>query len=182
MGVLTDLAEARVKKGVRRLFGKVLTRPALLVSDGVSLTYACDIDIGITDPSGTIDQLQDSLGGLPGQDDWTLEESRTINNILRNVVIARNNADLIYADVGAAVVVERTHNGHWQVTGFSIEQPGTYTLVPVSIGNNTIGTIVDLTIEGRLLTLGELGTFAPFGTLPFGATGIFIGDQLRDIR
>jgi len=181
MPVLTDLAAAEVKRGVKTLYGKVLTRPALLVSDGINLVYACDVDIGATDPTGRIDQYKDDLTGLPGQDDWTLQDTLTVNTILHNVTIARNNADLIYADVGAPVTLSRSMSGQWEITGFSMEQPGTYTLVPVNLGDMTIGTVIDLSIDGRLLTLGELGTMAPFGTLPFGASGIFIGGILRQI-
>lgn len=193
MPVLTDMASAQVKKGVKRIYGEILTRPALLVTDGVELAYACDVKISATDPTATIrqfgneddddvgstgDEEDDIVTGLPGQKSWDLDASLMIDTTLHNVLIARNNHDLIYADIGNAVIVERTESGQWQITGFSMEKPGTYTLVPVNLGNMTIGTVIDASVTGHLLTLGELGTVGPFGTIPFGASGLFRGGKL----
>lgn len=50
MTTLTYLARAEIRDAQDELNGKVLTRPALLVSDGRAETYACDIDIGKDDP------------------------------------------------------------------------------------------------------------------------------------
>lgn len=187
MGVLTDIAQAQVKRGVRRLYGTILTRPALRVSDGITEVYACDVDIGQTDPTGRVrqfgnkDEDDDLLTGLPGQDSFDLNASLMIDTTLHDVVIARNNQDLIYADIGNAVVLDRSENGQWQITGFSFEKPGTYTLIPVNLGAGTIGTIVDLSIDTHLLTFGELGTLKPFGVIPFGASAIFRGGVLQRI-
>lgn len=199
MGVLTDLASAIVKQNVKTLYGTVLTRPALLVSDGINAIYACDVDIGQNDPTGRINQwnqqkkngevktdgdgntIPNDIEGLPGQQGWTLDKTLTVNNILHNVVIARDNADLIYADIGCPVKLERSQSGQWQITGFSIEQPGTYTLIPVDLEDFTIGPVGDFSLSTRLLTFGELGTLAPFGQLPFGASGIFVGGELLKV-
>jgi hypothetical protein len=195
MPVITDVASAQVKRGVRKLYGTVLTQPALLVSDGIEMVWACDVDIAATDPlgrtrqfgnegqkdPGTGDDDDDKLEGLPGQDSFDLDASLMIDTTLHNVIIARNNADLIYAEVGNAVTVERTASGQWQVTGFSIEKPGTYHIIPVDLGNMTIGTVVDMSIDGHLLSLGELGTLSPFGVIPFGSGGLFRGGKLLRI-
>jgi hypothetical protein len=195
MPVITDVASAQVKRGVRRLYGTVLSKPAPLVSDGIELIWACDVDIGAFDPTGrnrqfgnkddditgTGDDDDDLLEGLPGQDSFDLDASLMIDTTLHNVVIARNNADLIYAEVGNAVTLERSQSGQWQVTGFSIEKPGTYTVIPVDLGNMTIGTVVDMSIDGHMLTLGEMGTLSPFGVIPFGAAGVFRGGKLLRI-
>lgn len=178
MPVLTDLASAAVKRGVKTLYGTVYSRPALLVTDGINLTYACDVEIGALDPTGRIDQYKRSLTGLPGQGSWNLDSSLTINTILHNVLIARGNRDLIYADIGNPVTLSRNASGQWEVTGFSIEQPGTWTLVPVHIGSNTLGPILDASVTSRRLTLEELGTWKPFGQIPLGASAIFVGGVL----
>jgi hypothetical protein len=196
MGVLTDLASAEIKITTKKLFEVTLTRPAILVSDGLSVTYACDVNIGATDPTGAIRQYimendpdydpDDSLiTGLPGQppEDWQLDDSLPghVDTTMHNVVISRNNSDLIYADVGSPVVCERNESGQWQITGFSIEQPGTHKLYPVNLGLGTIGTIIDLSVDTRLLTLAEIGEMQPFGVLPFGASAVFRGGELLSV-
>lgn len=196
MPVLTDMASAEVKRHVRKLYGLTLTRPTVLVSDGLNDVWACDVHIGPTDPTGRINQYIDEkngkstmLTGLPGQkpEDWQLDDSLPggIDTTLHNVQIARNNADLIYADVGAAVIVERSESGNWQVTGFSQERPGTHFLYPVDLGSMSVGPVMNLSIETRLLTFAELGETNPvehpFGSLPFGASAIFQGGELLQI-
>jgi hypothetical protein len=189
MAVLTDLAQAQVKDGVRRLYGITLTRPALLVSDGLNEVYACDVHITQDDPTGKIHQYynerhkkKDFLTGLPGQrpEDWQLDDSLPghVDTTLRNVAVARNNVDLIYADVGNPVICERTENGQWQIVGFSMERPGSHMLYPVDLGDMTIGTVIDLSVDTRLLTLAEIGEFQPFGVIAFGASAIFEGGDL----
>lgn len=50
MSVLTYLTQAQIDSSKTELDGKVLTRPALLVTDGISVIYACDVDVGEKDP------------------------------------------------------------------------------------------------------------------------------------
>jgi hypothetical protein len=96
-----------------------------------------------------------------------------------NVPLARNNKDLQYADVGAPVTLERSDvMAAWQVTGFSIQQPGTHKLYPVDLGDMTLGTVIDLSVTTRLLSLAEMGELQPFGTLSFGASAIYKGGEL----
>lgn len=203
MSVLTDLVQARIISATRRLYGTVLTRPALLYgATSTSLTYACDVQISETDPTGKIGQIINQkngkpvdLGGLPGQPPkyWTLGDELTVGTILRNVTIARGNQELIYADVGTPVTVNKTASGKWEITGFSIEKPGTYKLYQVSIPELYFGPLegyaptpppvvvnppLDFSIETRQLTFEELGEFEPFGALPFGASAIYMGGEL----
>lgn len=193
MPVITDAASAEVKRQVKKLYGKTLTRPALLVTDGLNEVYACDVEINERDITGTINQYfkekhgkptnkSSMITGIPGQrpEDWQLEDSLPggVDTTLHNVVISPNNHELIYADVGAAVIVERTENGNWMITGFSLERPGTHKLYPVDLDDMTIDTVIDLSVETRLLTLAELGEMQPFGFLPFGASAIYQGGQL----
>jgi hypothetical protein len=192
MPVLTDMASAEVKRHVKTLYGLTLTRPTLIVSDGLNTQYACDVHIGETDPTGRIKQYimendedfdpEDSLvTGIPGQpkEDWQLDDSLPghVDLTLHNVLISRNNADLLYADVGSPVVCSRAETGQWMITGFSAERPGTHTLYPVNLGTMSIGTIIDLSIETRLLSLADMGEMAPFGDLPFGASAIYEGGE-----
>ncbi len=197
MPALTDLASAEVKRHVKKLYGKTLTRFAQVVTDGLNTVWACDVMVTPTDPTGRINQYINEkngkstfLTGLPGQkpEDWQLDDSLPghVDTTLRNVPIAKNNKDLIYADVGAPVIVERSDAGSgWQVIGFAQEMPGTHKMYPVDLGEMTIDTVIDLSVTTRLLTLAELGESYPdeypFGSLPFGASAIYEGGVLARI-
>lgn len=146
-----NIANRSVADGKTELDGKVLTRPALLVTDGNGLTYAVDVDIGKDAP-------------------------------LKNVPLARANADLIYAEVGNPCRLRRTASGQWEVVGFSKEMPGTYTRFAVSLSDFTFGPVEDLTLEARPLTYAELITYGGYGAVPYGAVGIFKGGVLQEIR
>lgn len=102
--------------------------------------------------------------------------------ILRNVPVARNNRSLIFADAGSAVRLRRTTSGRYQVIGLSNEQPGTYTTFTVNLTDFTFGPVTDLSLTARPLTYAELATFGGYGTVPYGATGIFRGGVLLEIR
>ena len=167
MSSLTYLLRAEVNAGRSELNGKTLTRPTLLVTDGVSVVYACDVDIGVKDAAGN-DQVNDLIDKY--------------NTILRNVPVARSDYELIYADVGAAVRLRRSASGQFEIVGFSGEMPGTYIRVPVNLDDMTIGVIHDLTLTARPLTLIELSTFGGFGSVPFGSIAIYQGSTLLRIQ
>ena len=152
MSLLTELTQASIRDAAVELDGKVLTRPALLVTDGINLVYAVDVDIG---------------AGAP----------------VKNVPIARGNWDLIYADVGNAARLRRSASGLYEIVGFSKEQPGTYTRTEVCIDDGALGPTEDMTISGRVVTLGELADFgAGFGSTPFEAVAIYRGSTLLELR
>jgi hypothetical protein len=50
VSLLTYLTQADIRDAAVELDGKVLTRPALLVTDGSNLIYAVDVDIGVGAP------------------------------------------------------------------------------------------------------------------------------------
>lgn len=50
MSLLTYLTQTSIRDASSELDGKVLTRPALLVTDGTNLVYAVDVDIGMSGP------------------------------------------------------------------------------------------------------------------------------------
>lgn len=162
MTQLTYLVQAELRSVRSELNGRVLTRPALLVTDGVAIVYACDVDIGVKDPAGN-----EQVGDLIDKN----------NTVLRNVTVARSNYELIYADVGAAVRLRRTESGKYEIVGFSDEMPGTYIRVPVDLGDLSIGSVQDMTVTSRPVTFGELQDFGGFGVVPFGAVAIFVGND-----
>lgn len=50
MSILTYITQAEIRAAAEELDGKILTRPALLVTDGLSMLYAVDVDIGQESP------------------------------------------------------------------------------------------------------------------------------------
>ncbi len=165
MSTLSWLTSAIITDKRQELDGKVLTRPALLVTDGVSQIHAVDIDIGINDTTG-YDQTLD------------LTNANVVGSVLRNVPIAPGNDALIYADVGAAVRLRRSASGRYEVVGFSLTMPGTNIRAPVNLDDLTFGMIEDRTLTSRPLTLAELSTFGTFGDTPLGAIALFRGTTL----
>lgn len=165
MSILTYLTSAKIRDDVRTIEGEVLTRPALLATDGASLTFAADVKIaGYDDP-------------------------------LRSVPIAMGNRDLVYADAGQPVTLSRNPGGQWEIIGFAKRKPGRRVRVPVAIGwedeagppgwitTITVGTPIDLTLSARVLTFGELATLGGgYGSVAYGTTAIFRAGVLLEIR
>ncbi len=168
MSTLTWLTEAVLRDGKAELDGKVLTRPALLVTDGLSVLYAVDVDIGVTDTTG-YDETLDLLNAA------------IVGSVLHNVPIAPGNDALIYADVGAAVRLRRSTSGRYEVVGFALSMPGTNIRIPVDLDDLTFGEIDDRTLTSRALTFIELSEFGTFGDIPFGAIALFRGTTLIGI-
>lgn len=170
MGLLTYLVDAKIGAAQTELEGKVLSRPVLLVTDGQSATWCCDVDVG--------------------QKTYQTDTGEEVAAPLRNVPIAAGTREISYADVGAAVTVRRSASGRFEVVGFSKRAPGTYTRVPVTIPAPTIGPVpyvlgaaVSAGLSARPLTYGELATLAGgYGTAPYGATGVWRGDTLLEVR
>lgn len=173
MSILSNLTDAQIRDARKELDGKVLSRPQLLVTDGISMMYACDVDIGITSIAG-YDQSPDLIPIVNGF---------AIGSVLHNVPIAKGNRDVVYAEVGSAVRLRRTASGRYEIVGFSKEMPGSYIRVPVNLDTLTIGPIEDIGITARVLTLGELALYGGgFGVIPLGAVAIFRGSTFIGIR
>jgi hypothetical protein len=170
MSVLTYLTQNQITESATEIQGKVLSRPALLTTDGTNVVYVVDVDIGLQPPAGF-----DSLGNP------ITTEGAGLDAILRNVQIARNNRDLIFAEAGSAVTLRRTANGFYQVVGFSSEMPGTYTRFTVNLTDFTFGPVQDLSLVARPLTYGELMIYGTYGIIPYGAVGLFQGGVLKEI-
>lgn len=101
---------------------------------------------------------------------------------LRNVPISRNNRELLYADAGTAVQLERSASGQWEITGLADEMPGTYISFTVDLSTFAFGPVTDFSTASRLLTYAELATYGGYGIVPYGAIGIFVGGVLEEIR
>lgn len=168
MSILTNLINAVQRDSKATLYGKTVTRPTLSVTDGTNTTYACDVDIGVVTPQGEDQSLN-------------LYQTQINGTILHNVPLARGNADLIYADVGAPVTLQRDASGRYTISGFSKVMPGTNIRVAVNLEDFSIGIIEDRTITVRPLTLAELSAHPYFGATPFGAIATYQGSTLLGI-
>jgi hypothetical protein len=179
MGVLTDQTEALIKASVKVMLGTIATIPTLLYTDGLNVTYACDVNIGMFDSTGTINQYKRNLLGIPGTQGYTVDDSLIYGTVLRNVPLARNNAALVYADIGTPVTITRNESGQWVVAGLAEEQVGTYTMTPVNLSTGNLGPVQDRTTVIRPLQLGELALYGGgFGSIPLGSQGVFINGIL----
>ena len=175
MTILTNLIGATVSSSQTTIEGKTLSRPALLYTDGVSVTYGVDVDIG---REGVVNENGD-IGVLP----------------LYNVPVAQGNRALIYAEIGSAVNLSRGPTGQWQVVGFAKTQPGTMVVHCITLPDfclrvpterppgppilhpPIIGDSTDLTVLIRPLTYEELGIYGTYGVIPYGAVAKFIGGE-----
>jgi hypothetical protein len=170
MPTLTYLTQNQITESATQINGKVLSRPTLLTTDGTNVVYVVDVDIGLQPPAG-FDNLGNPITTL----------GAGLDTILRNVQIPRNNRDLIFAEAGNAVTLQRTANGFYQIIGFSSEMPGTYTRIIVDLGDFTFGDAIDLSLVSRPLTYEELSIYGTYGIIPFGAVGLFVGGVLQEI-
>jgi hypothetical protein len=153
--VLTNITGAEVRDAAPLLEGEIVSRPALLKTDGVNLTYAADVK-------------------LPGYDDP-----------LRTVPVAVSATEVLYAEPGAAVTLSRTSGGKFEITGYAKRKPGSRTRIAVDVETLQVGARADVGLSTRVLTLGELGDAAfgaGFGYVPLGAYALFRGSTLLAVR
>ncbi len=152
---LHQVIRAEVRDEVSTLTGEVASRPALLKTDGSNLTWACNVKLGDYD------------------------------DLLRAVPISVAATELEYADIGAAVTLERHGTGRYEIVGFAKRKPGRRVRIPVDVDAMTSDVVQDWTLSSRLLTLGELGDTSfggGWGTLPLGASAVFRGSTLIEVN
>lgn len=157
-----DLRRTVLRGMLRERDGRTTTRPALLITDGVNVTYAVNVQLD--------DDADTELVGVP---------------------IARANKDIFYgAEVGSPCRLRRTASGQWEVIGFSRSMPGTFHSIPITVPSfalgpasaTVIGTAVDRTFSVRPVTLGDLATLGGFGIVPLGALAAFRGTTFEEFR
>jgi hypothetical protein len=152
MSNIKVIANKAVSNAIDEVNGRVLTRPALLITDGNGRIYAVDVDIGES-----------------GQ-------------ALRNVPISRANREVCYAEVGNPCRLRRTANGQWEVVGFSQEMPGTYERFSVNISTLTFGDVEDLTLTSLPIGYGDLVEFGGgYGLVPYGSIATYRGGVLQGL-
>lgn len=120
-------------------------------------SWACDVDIGVE---------------MPTKD----ETGRTLTTtILKGVLVATNNRDLVYAEQGKGVTLARSASGAWTITGLSKVRNSDRHYIYVSFEDDIVEIVSTATV-GRLirpLTYGELADYGGYGILPYGCQGEF---------
>jgi hypothetical protein len=148
---ITDLIAAKITGSTIYTTGKVMSTPALLVTDGTGLVYACDVDIGLLNTDGS-----------PA--------------LLRNVPIAAGLGVVFYAQQGTAVNLTRSASGQYRITGLSATQPGTYIRVPVNVQTAEFGAPIDYSLTLVKIPLGDFPSYpGGFGGVPLGASAMYQG-------
>lgn len=172
MSILVNITQAEIRNAEKELDGKVLTRPKQLLTDGVSLIYVVDVEIG----QGSI------LRNVP------------IARANREMVYAEVNAAVRlrrsesggYEIIGFSKQLPGTYiRVPVTLPVFSFGDAGVITGTPPQLsppGQVIIGTPIDKTKTGRALTYEELSTLGTYGSTPYGAVGIFIGGVLQEIK
>lgn len=153
MSTLANITNAEIRDSAPTIEGEILTRPLLLKTDGVNLTYAADVKIpGYSDP-------------------------------LRVVPIASAAGEVLYAETGAAVTLARTRGGKFEITGFAKRKPGRRVRIPVNVESALTGAPIDVGLSSRPLTFAELGTIGGgWGAAPWGGVVISRGATVIEVR
>lgn len=171
MSILTYLVDAKIDSSLQDFDAKTLTRPALLISDGLNKTFAVDLDVGQTNPmrnvpvaSGAQDVLYAEVG---------------------SAVRVRKSASGWYEVVGYS---KRMPGTYFQVPvtipKFDFAPMVKYagTPAPATTGGVIVGTPVQKGITSRVLAYDELATFGGYGIVPYGAIAIFVDGTLVEVR
>jgi hypothetical protein len=156
MSGIYDLINSVIASNGPTIMGKVASEIYEINDASGGYCWGCDVDIGQT---------------MTYTDNNNREQT---TSVLRSVPIATNNRDIFYATVGWPVLLRRMTTGRFAVVGLGKSIHDTTNITYVSFTNGlritrrqTVGYYY------RPLTLGEMGTIEPFGTLPLGAIGVF---------
>jgi hypothetical protein len=120
--------------------------------------------------------------GADGGWTWACDVDIGQEEVLRNVPVATNNRDILYATQGMPVVLTRQGNNRLAITGLSKKLIGNMTIFEVTFDDDLI-SVADPVEQGyhiRLLTYEELDTYGGYGVVPYGAKGRFLADGSLD--
>jgi hypothetical protein len=149
--ILTYLTQADIRDAEPEIQGKTLTRPALLVTDGSSVVYACDVDIGRDAPLRNVPVAS-------GNNQLLYAEAGA-------AVILRKTASGQFTMVGFAK----------EMPGTYIRIPVTISTGAFGPTQNISITSRPLTL-GELASYGGFG-FVPLGSIATFQGGVLIGIQ-----
>jgi len=158
MSMLTYLVEAEIRDNVRTLVGKTLSRPQLLLTDGVNLTYAVDVDIG----------EKDRLLNIP----------LAANNLELRYAEVGSAVTLTRSATGRWEVTGFAKRMPGTYTRVPVQVPECGYGIP----HYTIGTPFTLGWSIRAIPYGDFVEYGGYGVIPYGAVAVYQGDDLREIR
>jgi hypothetical protein len=156
MSSIHDLINSVVKSNESTIMGKVASEFYEINDVAGGYCWGCDVDVG---------------QAITYTDQYNREQTTTV---IRNVPIATNNRDIFYATVGWPVLLRKMTSSRYAIVGLGKSIHDVTNITYVSFTNGL--RITRRTAVGyyyRPLTLGELGTIEPFGTLPLGTIGVF---------
>jgi hypothetical protein len=122
-------------------------------------------------------QLFDDASGWVWAADVDISQNGQ-EQVLQGVPIASNNRDIIYAQEGKAVALQKMGNGKWAIAGLAKSSRGLGHIMYVTFQDD----IAQIASEGwhgyvyRPLTYGELAIYGGYGVLPYGCRGKFAQD------
>lgn len=175
MSILTNITQAEIRDQAKELDGKVLTRPALLVTDGVSLVYAVDVDIGLDNPLKNIPIARANRDLLYAEVGASVRLRRGESGRYEVIGFSQEQPG---TRIRIPVSIPFFPFGNAGIkTGTDPAPPPS----PLPSNPIVIGTPIDQTLVGRPLTYEEIDTYGTYGATPYGATGLFKGGVLQGI-
>lgn len=176
MSILVNITQAEIRDAAKEIDGKVLTRPALLVSDGTALIYAVDVDIGQKHPLKNVPIARANRNLAYAEVGAAVRLRRSESGRYEVVGFSKEQPGT-YIRVPVSIPFLPFGNAGVPTGIDPATEPST-TLG----GGIVLGTPVDNTLTGRPLTYEELSVYGVYGMIPYGAIGIFKGGVLQEIR
>ncbi|SFM12844.1 hypothetical protein [Nitrosomonas communis] len=175
MSTLTYITQAEIKNAAKELDGKVLTRPALLVTDGLAMLYAVDVDIGQINPLKNVPIARANRNLLYAEVGAAVRLRRSESGRYEVVGFSQEQPGSFFRI--PVTFPSFTFGNAGIITGIN---PASTPSVFQS-GGIVIGTPIDNSLVGRPLTYEEFSQLGIYGLTPYGATGIFKGGVLQEI-
>lgn len=164
---IQELVAVAIKDHEPTINGRVASTFYEIMDISGKYVWGCDVDIG--EP-------------MTYEDEYGVQQNTTV---LQNVPVAMNNREIFYAQVGWPVLLRRISKTGYAIVGLAKSLKLTTEVTYVSFTNGV--SIIFEEVLGyyyRTLSLGELGTVEPFGSLPFGVIGMYnlSDDSLIKVR
>jgi len=110
-----------------------------------------------------------------GNSQWSCDVDIGQAEVLRNVPLALNNREILYAEVGKPVALRRLGNGRFEVVGLSKHVLSDTHIIYVTF-QDSVGEVVGgewRRYSVRLLTYAELDLYGGYGFVAYGTYGRF---------
>jgi hypothetical protein len=154
---LRRLIETVAEKNASSMTGTVASAFYQLYDSTAGWVWACDVDTGQ-------EQTIEDINGDP-----------VTTTVMVGVPIATNNRDILYAQEGWPVTLQKMAGNKWSIVGLSKSKIGTnvYIFVTFDQGYGSTTRTITLGKYTRKLTYEELSVYGMYGDIPYGAIGRF---------